>query len=66
MSAPVEIRIVWDETPLTITYRKRRFHKDFDHIELRVDEGFILPVTETGCEQACKIDPVAGVIGIQK
>lgn len=48
MSAPVEIHIVWDGTHLTITYRKQRFHKDFDHIELHVDEGFILPVTKTG------------------
>ena len=48
MSAPQAFAIVWDGTPVDITYRQRRWKSDFDHIELRVPDGHILPVTETG------------------
>lgn len=48
MSAPQDFAIVWDGVPVDITYRQRRWKSDFDHIELRIPDGHILPVTETG------------------
>lgn len=48
MSAPITSQIVWDGVQVAITYRQRRWKSDFDHIELHVEEGRIIPVTETG------------------
>lgn len=48
MSAPITSQIVWGGVQVEITYRKRRWKSDFDHIELHVEEGRIIPVTETG------------------
>lgn len=48
MSAPQNFSIVWDGIPVEITYHQRRWSSDFDHIELRVPTGHVLPVSETG------------------
>ena len=48
MSAPITSQIVWHGVSVEITYRKRRWKSDFDHIELQVKDGRIIPVTETG------------------
>lgn len=48
MSAPITSRVVWRSIMVEITYRTRRWKSDFDHIELRSEEGGIIPVTETG------------------
>ncbi len=48
MSAPITSSIRWDGVAVEITYRKRRWHGDVDHIELHVEQGQIIPVTETG------------------
>jgi hypothetical protein len=48
MSAPITSQIVWEGIVVEITYHKSRWNSDFDHIELRVEEGRITPVTETG------------------
>jgi hypothetical protein len=48
MSAPVTSQIVWRSISIEITFHKHRWKSDFDHIELRVEEGRIIPVTETG------------------
>jgi len=45
---PFISQIVWEGLQIDITYRKRRWNSEFDHIELRVEEGRIIPVTETG------------------
>ena len=49
MSAPFGFQIVWNGVAVEITYR-RHHHRDpdIDHIELHVEEGRIIPVTETG------------------
>ena len=48
MRAPIISQVVWDGVQVEITYRQRRWKSDFDHIELHVEEGRIIPVTETG------------------
>jgi hypothetical protein len=48
MSAPITSQIVWHGVSVEITYRKRRWKSDFDHVELQVEDGRIIPVTETG------------------
>ena len=48
MSAPITSRIVWRGIAVEITYRKRRWKSDFDHIELLAEDRRVLPVTETG------------------
>lgn len=48
MSAPITSQIDWHGTTIRIDYRKRRWNSDFDHVELHVEEGRIIPVTETG------------------
>ena len=48
MSAPITTRIIWDGIALEITYRKRRWKSDFDHIEILAEDPHVLPVTETG------------------
>ncbi|AVO37571.1 hypothetical protein [Pukyongiella litopenaei] len=48
MSAPITSQIVWDGVQVEITFHQRRWKSDFDHIELHVEEGRIIPVTETG------------------
>ena len=48
MSAPVTTRIVWDGISVGITYHKRRWNSEFDHIELLAEDRHPLPVTETG------------------
>jgi len=48
MSAPMTSQIVWDGVQVEITYSQRRWKSDFDHIELYVEVGGIIPVTETG------------------
>jgi hypothetical protein len=48
MSDPFTSQMVWEGVQVEITYRKRRWKSDFDHIELRVEDGRIIPVTETG------------------
>lgn len=53
MSAPFISQIVWEGVQVEITYRKRRWNSNFDHIELRVEEGRIVPVTETGYRSHC-------------
>jgi len=47
-NCPITYQIVWEGVQVEITYRKRRWKSDFDHIELHVEEGCIIPVTETG------------------
>ncbi|MCB1468128.1 MAG: hypothetical protein KDK08_13520 [Rhizobiaceae bacterium] len=49
MSAPFAIQITWEGISIEITYHER-YSRDpaFDHIELRVEENRIIPVTETG------------------
>lgn len=49
MSAPITSRIIWDGVLIEITYHERR-HKNpsFDHIELRIPDAQIIPLTETG------------------
>ncbi|MEO0667150.1 MAG: hypothetical protein AAFZ99_04490 [Pseudomonadota bacterium] len=48
MSAPITSQIVWRDVSIEITFHQRRWKSDFDHIELHVEEGRIIPVTETG------------------
>lgn len=48
MSAPFEFKIIWDGIQISITYTPKRFHDDFDHIEIRAEEGQVLPITESG------------------
>lgn len=48
MSAPITSQIVWRDISIEMTFHKHRWKSDFDHIELRVEEGRIIPVTETG------------------
>ncbi|MCD1628090.1 hypothetical protein K7H22_19025 [Seohaeicola saemankumensis] len=48
MSAPITSQIVWRDISIEITFHKCGWKSDFDHIELRVEEGRIIPVTETG------------------
>ncbi|PIL18146.1 hypothetical protein P775_21280 [Puniceibacterium antarcticum] len=48
MSPPVTSQIVWRNISIEITFHERRWKSDFDHIELRVEEGWIIPVTQTG------------------
>ncbi len=47
-NCPITYQIVWEGVQVEITYCKRRWKSDFDHIELHVEEGCIIPVTETG------------------
>lgn len=48
MSAPITSQIVWRDVSIEITFHKRRWKSDFDHMELRVEQGRIIPVTKTG------------------
>lgn len=48
MSAPITSQIVWDGIVVEITYHKRRWRSDFDHIELLSKDRHVLRVTETG------------------
>lgn len=48
MSAPITTQIAWDGITVEITYHKRRWKSDFDHIEILAEDRQVLPVTETG------------------
>ena len=49
MSAPIITQFVWEGVRVEISYKKHHHgDPDFDHIELRVERGRIIPVTETG------------------
>lgn len=48
MSAPITSQIDWHGIAIRIDYRKCRWNSDFDHVELHVEDGRIIPVTETG------------------
>ncbi|MCB1466069.1 MAG: hypothetical protein KDK08_02695 [Rhizobiaceae bacterium] len=49
MSAPITAsHIDWRGVAISIDYRIRRFHGDFDHLEIRVLGDGIIPITETG------------------
>lgn len=48
MSAPITAQIVWDGVRVEITHHERRWNSEFDHIELKVVDKQVIPVTETG------------------
>ena len=48
MSAPITSQIVWCDIAVEITFHSHRWKSDFDHVELRIEVGRIIPVTETG------------------
>lgn len=65
MSAPVIIKIVWDGIAVEVSYREN-YHRDIGlaHIELRVEKGRIIPITETGYRShflhTCVVDEYGG------
>lgn len=48
MIAPITSQIVWRDISVEVTFHKQRWKSEFDHVELRVAKGQIIPVTETG------------------
>ncbi|MGV6803916.1 MAG: hypothetical protein ACWA49_06885 [Ruegeria sp.] len=59
MSAPITTsRIDWRGVAISIDYRIRRFHGDFDHLEIRVLGDGIIPITETGYRSHWRAKPI--------
>lgn len=48
MSAPITSQIVWRDISVEITFHKRRWNSDFDHLEVTAMNDAQIPVTETG------------------
>jgi hypothetical protein len=48
MSAPISSQIDWHGVTIRIVFWKRRWHSDFDHLEITAMNDAQIPITETG------------------